>query len=71
MNFGQIVKLRRKELRMTQDDLCAATELSKFKIVQIEKGGDVLFTELTKIGKALHMLTALDWLNVGQRLGVK
>ena len=71
MNFGQIIKGRRKELRMTQDDLCAAAELSKFKIVQIEKGEDVLFTELTKIGKALHMTTALDWLNTGQRLGIK
>ena len=71
MNFGQIIKAKRKEARMTQDDLSEATDISKFKIVQIEKGGDVLFTELTKIGKALHMTTALDWLNAGQRLGVK
>ena len=71
MNFGQLIKARRKELRVTQDDLCAATGLSKFKIVQIEKGEDVLFSELTMIGKALFMTTARDWLDTAHRLGVK
>ena len=71
MKFGQVIKARRKELRMTQDDLSKLTEISKFKIVQIEKGEDVLFSELTTIGKAIYLTTASDWMDAGTRLGVK
>lgn len=71
MYFGKIVKARRKELRMTQDDLSKLTEISKFKIVQIEKGGEVLFSELTTIGKAIYLTTVSDWLDAGTRLGIR
>lgn len=69
MRFGEVIKARRKELRMTQDDLCANTDISKFKIVQIEKGENFSLVELLpSIGKALHLTTVADWQAVERKL---
>lgn len=60
--IGSRVKLRRKELGMTQDELAARTNLSQAAIAKIERGGGTRY--IPEIAKALVVNTS--WLVYGE-----
>ena len=55
--IGEAVRLRRKALGNTLDDLAEASGISKRTLIKLEQGQDVRFSTLT---------TVLSWLGQGQ-----
>lgn len=62
MNHAKVMKKRRDDLRITQEDLSNLTGISMFRIGQIEREADNLTcNEVALIGKALSLVTVKAW----------
>ena len=58
INHAKVMKKRRDDLRITQEDLSNLTGISMFRIGQIEREADNLTcNEVALIGKALSLVT--------------
>ena len=55
MTVGEIIKLRRKELRLSQASLGKMIETNDADISRIEKGSSVSIEKLVKIAKVLEL----------------
>lgn len=57
--IGERIRLRRKKLKYTLEDIEKATGISRKTLIKLEKGGDVRFSTLTTVLSILGL--ALDW----------
>ncbi|HDS07514.1 MAG TPA: XRE family transcriptional regulator [Bacteroides sp.] len=53
--FGEIIKSRRRELKMSQDDLAKLVEKKRPYISRIENGEDIRISNLVLIANALDL----------------
>lgn len=61
MNFGEKVKVRRKELSMTQTELADAVGITQQTVFNIEKGTNKGSKYIVKMAEALRVTP--DWLH--------
>lgn len=62
MNHAKVMKKRRDDLKITQEEVANMTGLSMFRIGQIEREVDNLtWNEVALIGKALSLTTVKAW----------
>lgn len=57
--IGERIRLRRKKLKYTLEDIEKATGISRKTLIKLEKGGDVRFSTLTTVLSILGL--TLDW----------
>lgn len=57
--IGERIRLRRKKLKYTLEDIEKATGISRKTLIKLEKGGDVRFSTLTTVLSILDL--TLDW----------
>jgi len=68
-NLGGIIRKRRSDLKITQQELGEQTGLSLFRVGQIERGEDnVEWSEITAIGQALGLNKVKAWLILGKEV---
>lgn len=57
--IGERIRLRRKKLKYTLEDIEKATGISRKMLIKLEKGGDVRLSTLTTVLSILGL--TLDW----------
>ena len=57
--IGERIRLRRKKLKYTLENIEKATGISRKTLIKLEKGGDVRFSTLTTVLSILGL--TLDW----------
>jgi transcriptional regulator with XRE-family HTH domain len=68
--IAKIIRKRRQDFKMSQEELADAAGLSIFRTGQIERGDNkIRLEEVTAIGKALHLNTVGAWILIGKELG--
>lgn len=62
MNHSKVIKQRRKDLKMTQEELAGSAGFSMFRIGEIERDKDNLTCdEVAAIGRALSLNKVKAW----------
>ena len=72
MRFGKIIKKRREDFQMTQEELANATQarkgkgISRARIIEIEQGemNKLTWGELEQIGYALSLNHVVAWIKL-------